>query len=209
MKKLLFLVIGIVTLASCSKSPEDKANALIKEELNKVLYHAETYDPVETVLDSAFYPLDSPELFEQIEVITKLSLDLEEQQNEAKSAKSSMAIWDHPYQSAFARNQYNENKEKYEKASEKVEKLMGEIAPKMLQLSAMLDEKPRFIGYKALHSYRAQNNGGNVNFGHSFFLFDPKLEKVIYSCDREKYDEYVESTKVIVEGVKEWNLPKE
>lgn len=209
MKKLFLFLVGFVILVSCNNSPEDKANTLIKKELNKVLYHAETYDPVETVLDSAFYPKDSPELYEKMEVLTKLSLDLEEQQVRAKSAKSSMALWDSPYQSAFGKNQYNEYKDEYEKASEEVATLISELAPKMQEFSAMLNEKPRFIGFKAFHTYRAQNNGGNVDFGHTYFLFDPKIENVLYSCEMEKYDEYQEAAKVIVEGVKKWNLPEE
>jgi hypothetical protein len=56
MKNLLFLVTVIAVFASCNNSPESKANDLIKEEMKKSLYHVDSYDPVETIVDSAFSP---------------------------------------------------------------------------------------------------------------------------------------------------------
>ena len=205
MKKLLLLVAGIVTLASCSKSPEKKADALIKKELNKVLYHAETYDPVETVLDSAFYPLDSPVLYELIDQANAASIEYNEQEQKAKSAKSSMALWDTPYQSAYGRNRYNEYKDTFEKASEQAEKLKNKMDQFYQKICSMLNEKPKFVGYKALHSFRAQNNVGDVAFGHDFFLMDEKLEKVTYSCEAEKYNEYQEAIKLVFESMNQTN----
>ena len=54
MKKVLLFVAALMTLVACSKSPEEKANVLIKESMKKTLYHIETYDPVETLVDGAF-----------------------------------------------------------------------------------------------------------------------------------------------------------
>ena len=65
MKKVMLFVAALMTLVACSQSPEDKAKVLIKESMKKTLYHAETYDPVETVVDSAFTPFDDPAFYEK------------------------------------------------------------------------------------------------------------------------------------------------
>ena len=60
MKKNLLFVILALACASCNHSPEEKANALIEVDLKKSLYYPETYNPAETVVDSAFTPFDDP-----------------------------------------------------------------------------------------------------------------------------------------------------
>lgn len=65
MKKVSVLALLLVLLVSCS-SNEDKANRLIKKEMKKTLFIADSYEPVETQLDSAFAPFDNPELFERM-----------------------------------------------------------------------------------------------------------------------------------------------
>lgn len=65
MKMSFFLIVGILAFASCAHSPEEKANALIEASLKKSLYHPETYDPAETLVDSAFTPFDDPVFYEK------------------------------------------------------------------------------------------------------------------------------------------------
>lgn len=65
MRKVMISCAVLMFFASCSQSPEDKANVLIKESMKKTLYHAETYDPVETVVDSAFTPFDDPAFYKK------------------------------------------------------------------------------------------------------------------------------------------------
>lgn len=57
MERILLGALLITLFVSCGKSPEEKANALIEDDIKKVLYHPETYDPAETQVDSAFTPL--------------------------------------------------------------------------------------------------------------------------------------------------------
>ena len=60
MKRVLLGSALVALFASCSESPEEKVNTLIGEQIKKVLYHPETYDPTETQIDSAFAPFDDP-----------------------------------------------------------------------------------------------------------------------------------------------------
>ena len=60
MNKIFYLVLFAMVMVSCSKSKEQKAEALVKESVKKVLFKPETYKPVETKVDSAFAPYDDP-----------------------------------------------------------------------------------------------------------------------------------------------------
>ncbi len=103
MKKILFFAALVILFGSCTKSPEQKANALIKEYLEKTLYHPDTYAPTNTELDSAFTPYDDPVFYEKTLKLAKLGVLIEECNDDASSAKRGMAIWSGPYQSSFDR----------------------------------------------------------------------------------------------------------
>lgn len=193
MKKILFgvvIVTSLVTLfVSCGKSPEDKVNALIGEDIKKVLYHPETYDPAETRIDSAFTPFDDPAFYEKAVQLYKVGVAMEEYERNMKSAKSSMAIWGGTYQSAFERNEYQEAKAEYDENAQN--KKTAEIKAKRIaeELKALLNKEKTFIGFKACHRYRAENNAGQVVFGEMEFLFDKDITKILASYDMDN-DEY-------------------
>ena len=200
MKKLLFLVIVIAVFASCNNSPESKANDLIKEEMQKPLYHVESYDPVETIVDSAFSPKDDPELIGLLRDLSELSRDLENYESKAKRAKSSMAIWSGPYQSEYDRVQYNEKKDEYDEASAKADKIKEKGRKLYANIYSKLKAQPKFIGFKAIHRYRAQNNAGQTVFGNTAFIIDDKFEKVLFSCEEEDYKQIQEAFNLFLEG---------
>ena len=60
------IAIVICIVSSCSKSPEEKIKDLVSVEIKKNLYIPDSYDLADIKVDSAFIPLDSPELFEYI-----------------------------------------------------------------------------------------------------------------------------------------------
>lgn len=104
----------VVLFASCGKSLEEKANALIKENMTKVLYYPESYDPVETRIDSAFTPFDDPVFFEKTLQLYKLNMSIDEYDRNMKRAKYSMSICGDSYMSAYVRNRYQESKDEYD-----------------------------------------------------------------------------------------------
>lgn len=205
MKNLLFLVATMALFASCNKSPESKTNNLIKEEMKKSLYHVESYDPVETIVDSAFSPKDSPELIGLLTDAADLGREFETYDSKAKRAKSSMAIWSGPYQSEYDRIRYNEEKEEYEEAHAKAEKLKEKGRKIYVDIYSKLSDRPKFIGFKATHKYRAQNNAGQIVFGNTVFIVDDKFEKVLFSCDEEDYKQIQEAFDQVLEEFKDAN----
>lgn len=189
MKRVLLGTLLVMLIASCSKSPEEKANALIREDIKKVLYHPETYDPAETQVDSAFTPFDDPAFYEKTVQLCRLGMSIDECDRNMKHAKSSMSIWSGPYQSAFGRNEYQDAKDKYDENARN--KKNAEIKAQKIadELKSMLDKEPRFIGFKARHRYRANNNAGQTVFGEIKYLFDKDINQIVGSYDMEN-DEY-------------------
>ena len=199
MKKVLFFTFIVFIICSCSKSPEEKANELIKAELRKSLFKPDTYNPIETKLDSAFAPYDDPVLFEKMTELLKMGVELEALDREMKHAKSSMSIWSGPYMSSYGRNEYNEAKEDYDEANSKIEKLKEKGHKKYEEIIKLLEQSPKFIGYLATHNYRADNNAGNTLIGNSVFIIDKDFKNVLFSCEVEEYNQMQEAIKQLEE----------
>lgn len=189
MKRVLLGTLLVTLFVACGKSPEEKANALIEEDIKKVLYHPETYEPAETLVDSAFTPFDDPVFYKKTAQLCKLGISIAECDRNMKHAKSSMSIWSGSYQSAFGRNEYQEAKEEYDE-NERNKKSLEIKAQKLAnELKAKLDKEQQFIGFKAKHRYRANNNAGQTIFGEMKYLFDKSMSGVVasYNMDSEEY----------------------
>lgn len=189
MNRILLGVAMVALFVSCSKSPEEKANALIEKDIKKVLYHPETYDPAETQVDSAFAPFDDPEFYDKTVELYKLGMSIENYDRNMKSAKSSMSIWNEPYHTAFGRNKYKEAKDKYEDNEQKKKSAEAKVKELIEELkTTIMDKGQQFIGFKARHRYRASNNEGQIVFGEMEYLFDKDMNEIITSYDMDDLD---------------------
>ncbi len=203
MKKFIYLAFLTLVLVACSQSQEQKAEVLIKESLKKSLYKPETYKPVETKVDSAFAPYDDPSFFEELAELGKMNSEYEELEEKAKRAKSSMAIWSGPYQTAYGRNEYQEAKEEYDEANAKIDKLKTKGKKQYEKVISMLQGERKFIGFKALHNYRADNNAGNTLIGNTIFFIDENFTEVQYSMEAEEYNQVQDAINQFKEQMEE------
>lgn len=200
--KKIFLLIGLFVsfFISCSQSPEQKADALIKDAVKKTLYKPETYKPVETKVDSAFAPFDDPEFFQVLADYGNLYLAYQEIELKAKNAKSSMAIYSGPYQSEFGKNQYQEAKGEYDEYSAQMENMQAKGEKLMQKIDKMAKSERRFIGYKAIHNFRADNNAGQTLIGNTVFYIDKDFKEITYSLELEEYNEVMKHIKEFKEN---------
>lgn len=187
MKKFSYAILLAIMFVACNQSPEKKAEALIKDDLKKLLYKPETYKPVETKVDTAFAPYDNPALFEEMSALIKLSSEFSELNEEMKNAKSSMAIWGDG-RSAFDKNCYQEAVDKYNMANASFEKLVVKGKKIKENLFSMLQGEKQFIGYKAFHNYRADNNAGNTLIGNMVYFIDKDFKEIQYALELEEYN---------------------
>ena len=189
MKRIFFVSLLIVLMfSSCHRSRENKINDLIAERMDKNLYHPESYEGVETEIDSAFSPFDSPEFYEKTSKFIKVGREILQYEAEAKSAKSSMAIWGDSH-SAFGKNNYNEAKEKHDRAISKIEVASQKANDLVEELKEDALREPVFIGFKARHRYRTKTDAGQTVFGEMKFLLNKDLTEVIaeYDMDGNEY----------------------
>ena len=203
MKKYFYLAILTIVLVACSQSQEKKAEVMIRESLKTTLFKPETYRPVETKVDSAYSPYDDPELYKEMIKLIELSNEIDELKEKAKDAKSKMAMWDSPYSTAYGKNEYREAKEEYEETNAKMEKLREKGLSQYMLTSAMLKADRKFVGFKAMHNYRADNNAGNTLIGNTVFFIDKNFEKIMYSLDVDEYDKMQEVIKQLEEELEE------
>lgn len=92
MKKIVILGVVALVFIGCTMSPEKKAASIAGKAVKASLYHPDSYDPIGTVVDSAFAPMDDPDFFEKTLKLYELGIEMENCNNEMKLAKSSMAI---------------------------------------------------------------------------------------------------------------------
>lgn len=197
MKRILFVVLAIVTI-SCTQSPQKKAEALIKETIQKTLALPNSYQPVETKLDSAFSPFHDPAFIALYIDLYEKAVQMELLKEEVNSAKSSMAIWSGPYSSSFGKEQYRQAKEEYNTAKENLDRMTERVEKKGAELRAMSEKEPEFIGCRVRHTYRADDNGKTVLL-EKFFLLDKDITTIVAQWDKEEIDHYQNLLKLVSE----------
>ena len=189
MKKALLLIGTVLTLFAC-QSLEKKAEVIVQTSIKNNLYKPDTYQPIETILDSAFAPKDDINLFAEIDKVVELSSEMEKYESEIKFAKRSMYLWKSPYMSEFDRQHYNEAKQNLEIATANAERAKEKATEQLAKIINRLNEEKSFIGYKAYHRYRADNNAGNTLIGDDVVFIDKEVEHAVGSCSIERYKEY-------------------
>lgn len=203
MKKLQLLIGLIVSLmcvlTSCSKSPEQKAKELVGTEIKKQLYFPESYDLADLQVDSAFTPYDDPEFMELIKELVKLDKEFFVANSDIKRVKENMAIWS-GMESSYSRNQLNGLRDELKTAQEKYDVAVSEAQKVVGKIRKRMDESPEFIGFKAIVSYRAKNNKGDILMDNVFAVFDKNVEDVAYMIQGKEYEQYQTVVDAIQKG---------
>lgn len=186
---LLLLALTSFILVGCEASTEKKIEKMVNEEVKKSLYIPDSYDPVETIVDSAFSPLDNPYFLNDMQLLSELGKEMNNLEHQANRAKSSMSIWgnSYGYYSSFERNEFEEAKAAYDKIMSQQTMIQNNVETISNELREIMEEGNYFIGYKATHRYRAKNNAGQTIMNDAVFIIDTELTKVIGQYDAETY----------------------
>lgn len=203
MKRINWIIVAtLVFCTSCSVSNEERAEKLIKKELNKVIVNIDTYEPIETVVDSAFAPMITAGTLgiltgfpAQIELYSQL-------QNDVSKYQRLMSIYERPYD-AHSKVMYNQYKEEYESAKKRIEDLETKITDLTEKLQSLSQEQPYFNGYIVRHQYRYVDNNGNKTIGKLLFLMDKDFSTVDAMIDLEDED-----FKALLELIETYNFGK-
>lgn len=190
MKKTYLLPIMVIMILCVScKSKEEKALELINDYMFKTLYDYESYQPIETIIDSAFVtPYNDSICIAQALMGVYADEKADEYEEKINSAKMSMDIWEDSY-SSYGQTQFKEALLEYkEAASSRLDMLYT-----ALECSVHIYERADtlshdFCGWKVSHKFRCKSKGGNPSIGDYTFIVDSQFSKIITSVDNDDDD---------------------
>lgn len=185
------LVFGIIALlfVAC-KSKEEKANELIKVELHKTLYDFASYDPIETIIDSAFTSIYKDSTILSYAYVIQACWDLyDEHMSETNDAISSLEIWSDSYTS-YGRSKFNEAKEKAQTNLDKAKFYLQKAEETKPLIKEEIDNfNPSFLGFQAKHKFRCKTKGGHSSIANFLYIIDDKFKTVLSVTDMDDEDE--------------------
>jgi len=187
MKRISIFGLLAVLLLTCCQTREEKADALIKEALMPYLVKPDSYRPVETKLDSAFAPYDNPELLNTLGVMCGLFEERWDLKDKMQEKIRLMNVWGSGYTSEWSKKQYLGYKEEYDVFNGQYEKLNQKIQLQYAKVDSLVKVERQFIGFKATHNYRSDNNDGKTNIGNLFLVFDKDITEVRYIIDADQF----------------------
>ena len=202
MKRIIIFIPVLCLLVSC-KSKEEKALELIDQQMFQTLYDYESYQPVETKLDSAFTsPYFSDSIIAMVMLYDKFQDEADDFKDEADDAKSTMEIWSDAYTS-YARSRYNDARNKwidntilYFKTSKKA------ILALMKAAEAIKDFEPEYCGWQVYHKYRCKSKGGHALLSEAIYIVDKDVKEITQTIDIDD-DDYIKAKKRIDEIMEE------
>lgn len=197
-KSLVIILIALIGLCSCGKSEEEKAQEMAANYLKGVLYHFDSYEPLQTRVDSSFVALSTDK--EAIELtlgMLKLFQSVQTYVDEIESAERSMEIWSpREYSSAYSNGEYRRAKEErdnnqqlLDKTKDRIQNQFSKIKSRQsyLQAEAML-KIGDFNGWKVYHKFKSLNGAGTHNLFGEYVFFCDKDFNVESAYSKEEFD---------------------
>ena len=197
-KSLIITLVALIGLCSCGQSKEEKAQEMAANYLKGVLYHFDSYEPLQTKVDSSFVALSTDrEAIELTLDMLKLFQSAQEYADKIESAESSMEIWSPSgYSSAYSKGEYRRAKEErdnnqqlLDKTKDRIQNQFSKIKSRQSYLEAeALLKIGDFNGWKVYHKFKSLNGAGTLDlFGEYVFFCDEDFnEKSAYP--KEDYE---------------------
>lgn len=197
-KTLIITIVALIGLCSCGKSKEEKAQEIVANYLKGDLYNFDSYEPLQTKVDSSFVALSTDvEAIELTLDMLKLFNSAQEYADKVERAESSMEIWSPSgYSSAFSKGEYrrakeerDSNQELLDKIKDRIHKQFSKIKSRQSYLEAEAPLKMGdFDGWKVYHKFKSLNGAGTLDlFGEYIFLCDKDFN-VESAYSKEDFD---------------------
>lgn len=182
MKKLAITFVFLPLLFSCSPSRKEKAAEIAKSEMIKILYNVDSYEPIETQIDSAYTSIYTDfDVVRAAHDLIELNADEKKEglQWQYKHAKSSAAIWSDSWD-AYSREQYRQAKEEMDDYAKQIKELDEEVKTKMNEIRdyAKAVSEHHFCGWNIYHRFRCANGLGIQQISDILIIVDENMEIV-------------------------------
>lgn len=220
MKKYSIYLIAAAVMVGCGPSLTEKAEKLAKSEVCSLLYNPDSYEPIQTMIDSVYVSIYTDRIaLQTIDDYTKIISDIEDVQQEydsAKreynSAKSSAAIWSDSY-SAFAREEFRQAQDKIKEAQKEMDDYSSQLKELEERLQAKKDvvkqrasdiKKGEFLGWGIIHRFRCANGFGIKSISDMLIISDKNIDYVIYHFSLDEDEKYsFQNIKKIIDEILE------
>lgn len=199
MKKYCYLFIVAAILLTACKSKDDKAQEIIKAELFKTLDDYNSYEPIETKVDSLFTSLyDDPDISNWGAMFGVMLRNTEEYSEQLKEAESDMEIWKGS-SSLFGLNKYTDAHREYNRIKEEgqgVLEILSDLSDSIKNKKGTLNLN-EFRGWKVNHKFRSKNKDGNFVISDHFYILDMEMKNIIEEYDAQ--DNENQKLKVLID----------
>lgn len=165
---------------------QEAAEAAVKKYVCETLYYPDSYDPVTTKVDSAFYNYMTD--FDCVNAAIEL-IDLRASYDAAKNTYETNDWTIRFHHNATGPFLEHERKARDEAAKEMKElQAKIEVQEEIIRNKKITNDDSKFIGWQVIHRYRASNSKGVVSFGDVLFIFDPTMTKYYFRFSLDDKD---------------------
>ena len=180
MKKILLFGIMALFLFSCGRSKEERAIELIQAELFRTLHDFSSYEPIETVVDSAFSCVYTDPII--VLLATLASIHLENTNDHLERVRRStrtMEIWQNS-RTAYGRSRFNEANRESRRHLDRASHYLDLYHSGLCEIQELINDfESEFIGFHAKHRFRSRTLGGNFRVSTNLYLIDPNFTEII------------------------------
>lgn len=187
MKKLLLLC-AFFTFLSCQKSIEEQAKEAVRAELYKTLLNFDSYEPLETKVDSAFNVAEyDPNLVEFVHKTAKFGDEMTQIGKDLEKAKENVALWEGT-QSSYSKYNYDKAVKDRDELTQKLTSLQKEVLYLIQEYHDLAKKWDKsFKGWLVKHKYRAKTNGGQSIISTHCFVFSADFKQCFISEEGEVF----------------------
>lgn len=190
----LSVYFSLVTLVACS-SIEDKANKVIKEDMYNYLIDYDSYQPVETKVDSLMNNIYGDTIiFDQIMTYNALKREVDKYGWTQSESAPIADIWSDVNYAEYSNNEFKKMSEQDRDAF----KCLGSNSDLWETISSNIDAASKghsdgsFYGYLVTHKFRCKNRDGQVTLNCYRYFIDKEFSKIIrkFGEDYLSYEKY-------------------
>lgn len=175
------------TVLSCT-SREEKVAETIKNEMFKTLYDFESYQPIETKIDTLKCDRYGDTLIYDKFLLACVMLDkLKEVQKEFDSQKEIAELYTPTYYSStYNDKKFEDARTKMGEAIDQMESYLKAINSMQSEIRALAKQcDGKQYGWLVTHKYRCKTKGGNPTISTEYYFMDNDCERIIRSFDKD------------------------
>ena len=188
MKRLLtpFFALCVILVSCQSPTLQEQAEVFAAESIKKQLYFPDSYQPIKCKVDTAFAPIETPEVFEKLKKAAIIYEKLEDAEKDMKRKEDRYEM----YKSFGSYSSYNvyqtkEAKAEFEKAQTQYSSLLEQFQSIVLEMADLNEQPKKPFGLKIVQAYNAQTNGGQTVSSVVLLLVDFDMKNVLAAYQEE------------------------